>query len=275
MLLYRDIKFQHGPGTMGTLALAFLAFGVHTWVVRAYAIVWPLVAHLFVLRQTRSFGLPERALASAFFLTAFFSLDGHAVWPTTIMTALALPIAAALSRDRILRAGLLIGVAILFKQTAAYVLVFAVVGLAFERRWRSAAILLLAGSIPYWATVAVFAGLGAGPEMLRWTVEVPFSIKPAFVSARPTVFDASVLLFAFFRPSPTRCWSAPASTRFAPDGSFSSHSASPLSATPDSPSCRWWQQFHAWRSERPDSSVGDRRFRCFDWRRTVSSLLSS
>lgn len=198
MLLYRDIKFQHGPGTMGTLALAFLAFGVHTWVVRAYAIVWPLVAHLFVLRQTRSFGLPERALASAFFLTAFFSLDGHAVWPTTIMTALALPIAAALSRDRILRAGLLIGVAILFKQTAAYVLVFAVVGLAFERRWRSAAILLLAGSIPYWATVAVFAGLGAGPEMLRWTVEVPFSIKPAFVSARPTVFDASVLLFAFF-----------------------------------------------------------------------------
>ena len=197
MLLYRDIKFQHGPGTIGTLALAFIAFGVSTWVVRAYAIVGPLVAHFFVIRHTRSFALPERALASAFLLTTFFSLDGHAVWPTTVMAAVALPIAAALSRDQILRAGLLIGVAILFKQTAAYVLLFALIGLCVERRWRSAAILFLAGSVPYWATAAVFAGLGAGPEMLRWTLEVPFSIRPAGVSARPTLFDASTLLFAF------------------------------------------------------------------------------
>ncbi|HEX9150277.1 MAG TPA: hypothetical protein VF958_14060 [Thermoanaerobaculia bacterium] len=197
MLLYRDIKFQHGPGTIGTLALAFLAFGARTWVVRAYAIVWPLLAHVCVLRFTRSFSLAERALGSAFFLTLFFSLDGHAVWPTVVMAAVSLPTAAALSRNQAFRAGLLIGLSILFKQTAAYVLLFASIGLALERRWRSAAVVALVSCIPYWAAAAVFGLLGAGPEMLRWTLEVPLTIRPAFVTARPSAFDASVLVFAF------------------------------------------------------------------------------
>jgi hypothetical protein len=197
MLLYRDIKFQHGPGVMGTLALAFWAFGVHTWVVRAYAIVWPLVAHLFVLRYTRSFGLGERAFASAFFLAVFFSFEGNSNWPTAVMAAAALPIAADLSRGRIVRAGLLIGIAVLFKQTAAYVVAAAFFGLAIERKFRSAAVVLLVSCIPYWVTVFVFTLLGAGPEMLRWTLEVPLTIRPSFIAARPSVFDASVLLFAF------------------------------------------------------------------------------
>jgi hypothetical protein len=197
MLLYRDIKFQHGPGVMGTLALAFLAFGVHTWVVRAYAIVWPVIAHLFVLRYTRSFGLAERALASAFILAVFFSMEGNSNWPTAVMAAASLPIAADVSRDRIVRAGLLIGLAILFKQTAAYVLVFAFFGLALERRWRSAALLALVSCVPYWVTAFAFSFLGAGPEMLRWTLEVPLTIRPSFITARPSAYDASVLLFAF------------------------------------------------------------------------------
>ena len=153
MLLYRDIKFQHGPGVMGTLALAFWGFGVHTWVVRVYAIVWPLVAHIFVLRYTRSFGLAERAFASAFFLAVFFSFEGNSNWPTAVMAVAALPIAADLSRGRIVRAGLLIGTAILFKQTAAYVVAAAFFGLAIERKFRSAALVVLVGCIPYWVTV--------------------------------------------------------------------------------------------------------------------------
>lgn len=197
MLLYRDIKFQHGPGTIGTLALAFLAFGVHTWVVRAYAIVGPLVAHLLVLRHTRSFSILHRALASLFFLAVFFSFDGNAVWPTVVMASMSLPVASALSRGRILAAGLLIGTAILFKQTAAYVLLFAAVGLALERRWRSVAILVLVSSLPYWTVALLFSALDAGPEMLRWTLVVPLSIRPSFVSARPSSLDAFVLLCAF------------------------------------------------------------------------------
>ena len=197
MLLYRDIKFQHGPGVMGTLALAFWALGVHTWVVRAYAIVWPLIAHFFVLRYTRAFALAERVLASTFFLAVFFSFEGNSNWPTAVMAAAALPIAADLSRNRIVRAGVLIGLAILFKQTAAYVLAGGLLGRAIERRFRSAALLLLVGCIPYWLTVLVFSLLGAGPEMLRWTLVVPLTIRPSFISASPSAYDASVLFFAF------------------------------------------------------------------------------
>lgn len=197
MLLYRDIKFQHGPGTMGTLALAFLAFGVHTWVVRAYATIWPLIAHFFVLRETRPFSLIVRLLASAFFLVQFFSLDGNAVWPTVVMSAWAIPIAAALSRRRMWSAGLLIGAAILFKQTAAYVLLVAVFWLLAHKRLRDAWQLWVAACLPYAVTLSVFAILGAGPEMLRWTLEVPLTIHPEGVTFRPSVFDLSVLIFAF------------------------------------------------------------------------------
>ncbi|HEY3170863.1 MAG TPA: hypothetical protein VGK08_07640, partial [Thermoanaerobaculia bacterium] len=109
MLLYRDIKFQHGPGTMGTLALAFLAFGVHTWVIRAYSIVWPLIAHFFVLRQTRLLPVSRQILGSSFFVVQFYSMEGNAVWPTVVMSAWAIPIATALSVGRIWSAGLLIG----------------------------------------------------------------------------------------------------------------------------------------------------------------------
>jgi hypothetical protein len=182
---------------MGSLALAFVTFGVHTWVVRAYAILWPLIAHLSVLRHTRSFNLAERALASAFFLAVFFSFEGNSNWPTAVIAAAALPIAAELGRDRIVRAGLLIGVAVLFKQTAAFVLVFALIGLFFERRFRSAALLVLVTCLPYWATVAGFGLFGAATDMLRWTLVVPLTIRPDFISARPSVYDTSVLFFAF------------------------------------------------------------------------------
>src|SRR5262245_3375057 len=49
-LMYRDIRFQHTPGTMGTLALGFAAFGSHAWFLRFYAILWPLIAHVALLR---------------------------------------------------------------------------------------------------------------------------------------------------------------------------------------------------------------------------------
>jgi hypothetical protein len=197
MLLYRDIKFVHTPGTITTLALAFLAFGVQTWVVRVYAMVWPLIAHLFILRYTRRFTWSERALASLFFLTFFFSIEGSAVWPTVVLSAFSLPVAAALSRGRMLRAGLLIGVAILFKQTVGYLLVVATLALLAGRRWRDAGELFLSSSLPYWITIAIFATLGAGADALRWTIEVPVTVLHGIFWFRPSRYEMSVLLFAF------------------------------------------------------------------------------
>ena len=197
MVMYRDIKLQHTPATTGTLALLFLAFGPATWAVRAYAIFWPLLAHVFVLRQTRAFPLWNRALASAFFLAVFFSTDGNAVWPTVVMAALAIPIAGALSRGRMDAAGLLFGVAILFKQTAAYALILAAAGLLIRRRGREAGVLFGFACVPYFLTLAVLSFFGAGRAMLRWTILVPFTIHTDLVVFRPSFGTAAALLFGF------------------------------------------------------------------------------
>jgi hypothetical protein len=181
-LMYRDIRFQHTPGTMGTLALGFFLFGPKTWFVRAYATIWPLIAHVSILRETRRADPWIRVLTSAFFLVMLFGFEGNAVWPTVVMMALAIPIAGALSRGQTIRAGLLIGIAILFKQTAAFLLFLAMLVFAAQRRWRDAARLFLAGSAPYLITLAVFAVLGAGLDMLRWTILVPFTVRPANVN---------------------------------------------------------------------------------------------
>ena len=205
--MYRDIKLQHTPATTGTLAIAFLLFGANAAMLRAYALFPALVAHALVLRQTRPFRLLHRVLASAFFLAIFYASDGNAVWPTPILAALALPIAAELTRRRFVRAGLLFGVAILFKQTAAYALGLACIWvaagqptsdrLAAGRRPRDAVRLFLAGCAPYFATLAVFAALGAGGEMLRWTFLVPFTIHPAIETFRPGFWTVATLLAGF------------------------------------------------------------------------------
>jgi hypothetical protein len=175
-LMYRNIKLLHTPGTTGTLALGFLAFGPSTWFLRAYAAFWPLLGHFFLLRETRRLSLIARASASAFFLVVFFLSEGNAVWPTVVMTALAIPIAAALGRGRMVQAGLLIGVAILFKQTAAYLLLLSALVLLLNRRISDTLRLFAAACAPYFAVLAVFAALGAATDMLRWTVVVPFLV---------------------------------------------------------------------------------------------------
>jgi len=197
LLLYRDVKFQHAPGTMGLLAIAFRLFGEGDWVVRTFAIVWPLLAHVFVNKETRSFELPQRVLASAFFLACFYASDGSAVWPTVVIAALAIPIATAFSRGKVILAGLAIGIAILFKQTAAYLLFLAVAALLVQQRFRDAGKLFLAGSLPYLSTLLVFFALGAGVDMWRWTFEVPFTVRPPIARFRPNVFPVAMVVLAF------------------------------------------------------------------------------
>lgn len=199
-MMYRDIRFPHTPGTIGTLALGFAVFGTRAWFLRGYAILWPLIAHAFLLRETRPLRSGVRALASAFFVVLLFAFEGNAVWPTVVMTALAIPIAAELSRGRMVRAGLLIGIAIVFKQTAAFVLLPAMFVLAVRGRWRDACRLFVAASLPYAATLAVFFALGAGVDMLRWTLLVPlaFPMRPEGVNLfHPDSSRLLTLAFAF------------------------------------------------------------------------------
>ncbi len=194
--MYRDIKLLHTPGTTGSLAIAFWLFGPRTWLVRAYAILWPVLAHIALLRETRHFPLWNRALTSAFFLVVFLSTEGNAVWPTVVMAALSIPIARALSVGRFRTAGLLFGLAILLKQTAAYALFIAVACLLARRRRREASIVLAGGCVPYFLALGLFALLGAAPDMWRWTVIVPFTVTEPLVF-RPDLLTAMELLLGF------------------------------------------------------------------------------
>ncbi len=199
LMMYRDVKFQHAPGLMGLLALGFLLAGPSLLLLRLFSTLPPLAGHAFLLAETRRFPTVVRGLASAFFLVCFFVSDGNAVWPTVVMSALAVPIANLLGRRRIVAAGLLIGIAILLKQTAAYLLLLAAVVLLARRRGREAMTLLLSGSAPYLAVLAIFALLGCGGDMIRWTIEVPFTVRPALsrVSAGPVTL---AMLIAGFLP---------------------------------------------------------------------------
>jgi hypothetical protein len=197
LMMYRDIKEQHAPGLMGLLALAFLVFGPGAALIRLFSTVPPLVAHVFLLRETRASPTAVRALASAFFVVCFYVSDGNAVWATVVMAALALPIASLLTRRRMVAAGLLIGTAILLKQTAAYLLILAVLVLLAGKRRRDAAVLLLAGCVPYWAVVGVFGLFGAAGDMLRWTIGVPFTIRYERSFVLPGAVSLAMVLAAF------------------------------------------------------------------------------
>lgn len=176
LLLYRDVKFVHTPGTIGSLALVFGLLGVSTGVIRIFALAFPMLAHWQLLRRTRSFSPLSRILASAFFLVLLFEWQGNSVWPSVLLTAFALPIASLFARRRVAAAGCLVGVAILIKQTAAYVLLLAVARLIWEKRGKEAWQLLLCASVPYALAAAIFALLGSGTGYLRWTLVVPFTI---------------------------------------------------------------------------------------------------
>src|SRR5262249_17498198 len=79
-----------------------------------------------------------------------------------------------------------------------FVLFAAMLTCAVRGRPRDAARLFLAGSLPYAATLAVFYALGAGVDMLRWTILVPLTVKPAHVDlSRPDPFQVFTLLAAF------------------------------------------------------------------------------
>jgi hypothetical protein len=196
-VLYRDVKYLHTPGLIGLLALCFGTFGPATWVVRAFALSGPLVAHAQVLTQTRTLSVPRRSLVAGFFLVCLFVSNGNAVWPAALMAPLALPIAHSLAQERWRRAGLAIGTAILLKQTAAYVLIAAALVLLVRRRGKAIAELAFFAALPYAVALGAFAIAGAGGEMLRWTLLVPFQVQE--IAFRPGLFTV-VMLAAEFVP---------------------------------------------------------------------------
>ncbi len=196
MVLYRDIKFVQTPGLMGLLGAAFAFLGVTAGTVRFFGIAWPLAAHAALLRQTNGFSLSERVWASAFFVSNFYAWGGNSIWPSVSIAAIALPIADALGRDRVRRAGLWIGVAILFKQTAAFLLAATLIRFAASRRYREIPSLVFWSSLPYALAGLALTALGAGAAFLRWTLLIPFRLHGEIAMA-PTLFFSMAAIAAF------------------------------------------------------------------------------
>ncbi len=184
--LYREIKFVHTPGLMEALGLWFRAFGVSASSVRAFAMIWPLAAHATLLHQTRKQPAGVRLAASAFFLATFYSWNGSAVWPTVVVAVLAIPIAGALGARRFALAGLLIGVAIVIKQTAAYLLVLVAISVFLTRMLRDAAKVALMGAVPFLLTGLAFLVTGSGRYFVEWTCLVPFRNLYGSINIAPT-----------------------------------------------------------------------------------------
>jgi hypothetical protein len=199
LLLYRDIKFVHTPALMELLAGAFAVFGVSADTVRVVSIAWPIAAHAALLHETRAFRTVDRLWASGFFLSMFYAWQGSSLWPTVAIAALAIPIANALGRDRLRAAGLWIGLAILFKQTAALLLVVVVLRFAMRKRASATPAVLAWASLPYVLVGLLFAGLGAGRNFVHWTLLIPFQLHEDILLA-PTV-PLVVAVVAAFTPT--------------------------------------------------------------------------
>ena len=194
LVLYRDVKFLHTPGFIGLIALLFRVFGPQTWVVRALALSGPLLAHGFVLFSTRPLAAWKRALVSAFFVVGVLASDGNAIWPTVMMSALAVPIASNLTKRRWFLAGLGIGAAILMKQTAAAVLIVVLAVLVFRRAFRGMVPVAAGASLPYFVALLLLVPFGAAREMFFWTVVVPFRVQE--LTAPPGPYPLAMLVVA-------------------------------------------------------------------------------
>jgi hypothetical protein len=196
-LLYRDIGFIHTPGLMETLGLFFQVLGTSAWVVVLFALIWPLAAHAFLLAETRGQRPAIRVCASAFFLVLFYGWGGNAIWPSVMISALSIPIASSLAHGRIRRAGLFIGLAILIKQTAAYLLILVLVRLLLRRDVRGSAKLAAFAGLPYVLVCALFALSGAGWKIVLWTFVSLFHGVYDSIRVAPTAFGAFSLLLGF------------------------------------------------------------------------------
>lgn len=125
--------------------------------------------------------------------------EGPALWPDPFLAPLLL--AAGLQLRRFERtgsecaadfAGLLLGIAILVKQTSAWALLAGALWcLVSSRRrsWRRAARLFLAGCAPYATFAVLWAIAGRTSAHVRWTLLVPLRSHAAAMGRRPDLPD--------------------------------------------------------------------------------------
>lgn len=216
-LLYETIYFPHTPLLILLLGFVGKLFGFSALLFRSVAGVSLAACGALVVcgvrRSRRGASGPLAGLLVGVPLLVLWMvyMEGPMIWPEPFLAPLLLGAVLALERfdatfrrNFLIGAGLLLGFAMLVKQTAAWPLIFTLPWALFVSRRRSvgsAATLLLASSIPY----AVFAvGWGIAfhtASHVRWTLLIPLSGRFAGEIATSVpwkdVLDAVSIFLAF------------------------------------------------------------------------------
>ncbi|MEO8349952.1 MAG: hypothetical protein ABI610_13680 [Acidobacteriota bacterium] len=211
-LLYDTIYFPHTPLLILILAAAGKSFGFSALLFRSVAAVslaacGALVVH--GVRPARRGVLAGLLVGVPLLVLWMVYMEGPMIWPEPFMAPLLLGAVLALERFEttggrraLFAACLLLGAAILIKQTAAWTVVSALLWTLFVSRRRSvraAGSLLVASALPYVAFAVGWAIAFRTLSHVRWTLVIPISAGFAGeiatgVRARDLLDSASVFL---------------------------------------------------------------------------------
>jgi 4-amino-4-deoxy-L-arabinose transferase-like glycosyltransferase len=206
---------NHGPGFPALIGALILVFGRDTetlvWTVRLIALVNPLLAYFLGKRISGSVtGLISAALVTLFGYNATLNID--ALMLTFYLLAL-LALLAAIKRNSSLLAllsGLLLGAAILTKETAFANLplaLLAVLLLNWDLRkalWHYLGVVLV--SLPWWIRVWLVTGKVYLVDRLPASFQVPVMIGTAIVLGVCALAYASGMLTRFLADERRRRW---------------------------------------------------------------------
>jgi hypothetical protein len=187
--LYDQILFPHTPALILLTALAGGAFGFQAAVLRALPALALAAAAALIVVGTRPHRTSRAGLLAGFFaglpllLLLCVYMEGPALWPEPFLAPFLLAAVLLLERHErtgapraLLGAGIVLGLAILVKQTAAWPLVAALLWVAFRSRrrgLRAAATFGAAAALPYLGFLITWALGFRTLAHVRWTLVYP------------------------------------------------------------------------------------------------------
>lgn len=216
-LLYDTIYFPHTPLLILILAAAGKSFGFSALLFRSVAAVSLAACGALVVHGVRPSARGRSGVLAGLLVGVpllvlwMIYMEGPMIWPEPFMAPLLLGAVLALERFEttggrraLVGAGLLLGAAILIKQTAAWTVVSALLWALFvsrRRSLRSAALLLAASALPYVVFAVGWAIAFQTLAHVRWTLVIPVSggfAGEIATDARTRDFLDSVSVFLVF-----------------------------------------------------------------------------
>lgn len=207
-VLYETIFFPHTPLLISVLAAAGGLLGFSGMLFRSVvAVAMASTAILVVLGIERRRGFSAAAAAGVLLSILWLSyMDGLAVWPDPLLAPVVL--AAALLLERYERldsasdlraAGLLLGIAILVKQTSAWIALASLLWMLWRRKsLRAIGALVLTVALPYVAFAVLWAVAYRTTSHITWTLILPiFSPMGREIRSSPTPDDVHESLAPF------------------------------------------------------------------------------